>query len=295
MGPNSTSDDEVARLKRELDRSLQSASNEGQTIANAGHDIAASGQHVVDWAQATRGMVPFISDPKVLGDLSASWDRTAKFVHSFVGQVSSISTASLTSTADSSGISSVLNLSSIARAIPTVGLRAEDASDAITRIRSLADREDVKTEVVILLKHLGLDVAAKGRLSAAEQLNTAHKEYLVNASEARQASTWLIPMRECILGVLASLLRRRPRQEKVKSISKKVNSIIEQLGRDDLPPGHATGLAEQGEQILETGLSPSKQKQMERLDSASILTAATIWLRALLLAIDPAKSGTPTR
>jgi hypothetical protein len=136
---------------------------------------------------------------------------------------------------------------------------------------------------------MGFDKVPSGRLSPVDQFITAHNEFRVGASTRGQATSWLIPMRECILSVLALLPQKRPVQEETKGTIEKVMSICKQVGRVGFEAGHFETLSSECRTILDEELSPSKQEAQARLQSGSVLFASTLWLKSFLSALDPEK------
>lgn len=297
MAVESTSENNLKKLRNQLDRTLQSASESGQEIMKRGHKISAAGQSVSDWAQATRRIIPFIHNPTTLLHLSQSWERSDQYARYFVGQVNRVDPAALRSSTDAASVASVLtaSTSSVFVDFHQDDSEAEKANAARKVIQDLAKRPEEQENVIELLKDLQLDCRAKGQLSSLDQFETAHKVFAINASTANQGSTWLMPIRECILTVLSNLLRRRRTQEKTKDAYDKVLSVLRHLGRDDLPAGHSEELGSECKQILNSRLSTSKQSQQTRFESEDTLFAATLWLKGFLLSIDQSKAKRPAR
>jgi hypothetical protein len=286
--------DDVSDLHKKLDETLDSVSKTGADIVRKGHEIAVEGQSVVDWAEVTRTGSWLITDRQDLSHLVASWSRTDIAAKSFSLRLSG-GLQILSSTTEASNVNSMLNLLPIASHVMTQPTTDVAAWNAVKRMRDLAGRPGAYDQCLILLQDLGFDQSPEGTISAVEHFVTAHKEYQINASSADSALPWLIPMRECILTVLATLLRNRPIQEEAKGTTGKVLSVLQQVARDGLQSGHIEDLADQCKVLLDERLSPSKHMQLSRAEGESFLLAGTHWLKSFLSAIDQARLRRPAR
>ena len=281
-------------LKARLDRTLEAAAQTGETIKKKGLELSSVGQSIVDWAGLTREAAASISDPAATRDLTAAWERTNAAALYLNIRLASVVTL-VTSTADASNVSSLLNIYPTAGTIQGYPLVGYKTSGPLERMHELANRNDQQEAVAGLLEVLGFRRAVSGQLSACDHFETAHRAFSVGVAAANDATTWLIPIRECILTVLSRLLARRGTQEEAKGTVEKVLSIGRQLGWTELAASHFDLLAHECKRILDDELSPSKQKAHPRLQSASILFAATLWLKSFLSSIDPEKINKTAR
>jgi len=96
-------------------------------------------------------------------------------------------------------------------------------------------------------------------------------------------------MRSSIEATIATLLVQRPEQETAKGTVDKVLSLGRQLRRDGVSDDHIATLAEKSKDLLETQLSPAKDKSIGRDSWQATLSASTLWLRSFLEMLDPGK------
>jgi hypothetical protein len=288
MSADDASNKSAEHLHGELDKTLDSASQLGKEIAAKGREIASEGQNLSDWADATKDAAKSVNDPSLLGSLVQNWLMATDTARGLSSYLSIVPNQLLASTSSAASMGSLMILG--------FGAPTESASaKAVQRIKDMATRPEVYNSVVALLKELGLDHAHGNFLSALQHFKTAHTEYMVNAASHRQGTTWLIPIRECILTVLDALIRQIVPQERVKGIDNKVLHILEHFSVSGSQEEHIRNLSAECKRILEEGLSSSKQKMLSRSESESILLEATMWLRSFLTLIDPGKLRKPAR
>lgn len=134
---------------------------------------------------------------------------------------------------------------------------------------------------------LGLDVATYGR-SPLDLLRESQISLLKPSGSEPNPTSVLIPMRECINGVLAGLLRRRPTQEQASHARDKVNSICTQLAKNWIDNGTIIRLAQEAEQLVDQ-LSSAKQGAISSQDIRSMFLRGKSFIKALLAVVDETK------
>lgn len=166
--------------------------------------------------------------------------------------------------------------------------KQEEARFASDQLSNVIGRVADKDNVLFLLKQYGLVTVTRGKKSAAELLETAYSAFERPVTYENPTITSLIPMRECINGTIVELLRRRLKQEPVKSQGDKIFSIIRQLARNSVPESAAENLAHRWECLVDE-LSSSKQTDCSRDQWADCLRRSTLLLLELLQSLDPSK------
>lgn len=157
------------------------------------------------------------------------------------------------------------------------------------RFEQFASRPALKDEVVQLFRDFGFDVPqAPGEKSPLEQFEIAHTSFLNPVTEDNPVSTSLLPLRECIDTVVASLIRMRPHQEPAQGHRNKIISIGIQLKKTSFPQTIVEELADQWHS-LHDDLSGSKKKNITRDDWLARLNRGTSFLHGLLNGLDPHK------
>jgi hypothetical protein len=276
-------------LRIRIERNIDIAAENGEKLVRKGHELSASGQWLVDWARVTRMVMPCIQDETTLVSIDRSFAQSSQMASSFINAMFDVNSSSLTSTTDASAIFCAIDISTIEIRADVNDPRRPLAEEAIRQAKNLAMKPELTNRIKLSFQRLQLDLSHSGRLSAVDHLETAMREFSVNAASLGQASTWLIPMRECIQTVLDSLLKRRRTQSKVKSAADKVAAILAEFGRADLPPHHFRQVSNECGQILHEKLSKSKQTSISREHSENFLLAAVLWLDTFLSAIDENK------
>ena len=95
----------------------------------------------------------------------------------------------------------------------------------------------------------------------------------------------LVSLRECIDAVITELVRRRPRQEKVKGWSGKIVSVGEQCARPMLAAGHFSRLGGDAESLMDL-LSEAKQADRTRSQLVESFNHGLLFLSAFMESID---------
>jgi hypothetical protein len=197
-------------LKSELKRNLYEAKQNGELFLKTGRDLAAAGQRLVDWSDASEAIVPYLASSDLIQRMNSNWTMVNQDVSAIRGQLAGFSTFPL---ATSTGISAYTSVAQIAPYVYLETLpptQREGAQKAVDRIRRLASQPDERNEVIKLLELLNLDFSRSGQKSCLDQFNTAHAAFDRPADASDPSITSLLPMRSCIDKALAQLLQRRP-------------------------------------------------------------------------------------
>jgi hypothetical protein len=159
-------------------------------------------------------------------------------------------------------------------------------------LNDLAD----KHETLTIMRDFELAQPPAGKRSPIEQFETAWAAYDKPVTDSFSANTSLIPMRECIETAIDELLKRRQRQERIHGgWFGKIVALGKECGREGIADDHFLELAQQWQKATETNmaiqnvLSSAKTANYMRPQTLVELNKATVFLKALLLALDPAK------
>jgi len=166
----------------------------------------------------------------------------------------------------------------------TVGELFKSAPAPFTELQTILQRPGRFQEALEALTAFGLNVGFTGSLSATELLEVAHAALTRPSGSEVAAASVLIPARES-LDALASLLRRRPKQEEAKS---KVVSISDQCAKDGFDAGHFLRLDSDLAQLRKK-LSEAKQQSMARWEVSVAFNEVLLFLISFLKSLDSTK------
>lgn len=275
--------------QHELDRILEEGEEKGRKVAEIGRNLTEAGQSMADVANAAREVVHVVKIPPNVEFLVSDWSLTNQQADEVIGQlgkidVSTFTSASGTAVSTSSDSFAEASLFSIVPEIEHPRLIT-----ALESFHQVSERAADGEEVEKLMKSLALDQSPPGRKNALEQFKIAHAAFKAPVSEGNPIATSLIPMRESVRTSIATLLRRRPKQEKTKNEWNKIASIGRQLKRDGLPDTIVDSWAYQWTYALKTYLSTAKEDDISRDEWRRRLVRSTLFLKGFLGGIDPAK------
>ena len=166
--------------------------------------------------------------------------------------------------------------------------KEDEARAAAINLGSVIDRLAEKSKALALLHEFGLSTAAPGDKSPTELLEAACAAFERPVTQETAASTSLIPMRECINSTVATILRRRPKQERAKSHRDKILSIGRQAARTGITEWAIDSMADRWEK-LSSELSSSKQRDIPREEWRATLRRAMVLLIEFLQSLDQTK------
>ncbi len=167
----------------------------------------------------------------------------------------------------------------------TVGELFKSAPAPITELQTILQRPGRFQEALEALTAFGLNVGFTGSLSATELLEAAHAALTRPSGSEVAAASVMIPARESLDAALASLLRRRPKQEEAKS---KVVSISDQCAKDGFDAGHFLRLDSDLAQLRKR-LSEAKQQSMARWEVSVAFNEVLLFLISFLKSLDSTK------
>ena len=275
--------------KDELERLIRESKTKSKKIVKKSSDLVQFGQHMTDLANASEKVMKYLPHsgidwkPKI-----GSWSYANQQQDAILASMMPISMP----TATTSGTVTAYSMTDFATADKVLGFvpleRQGEARVAVEQLSHVIDRLSVKDKVLSLLHEYGLSSAAPGEKSPAELFQTAHAAFEKPVMERDPAATSLIPMRECVNGTIAALLRRRPRQEPAKSQRDKILSICGQLAGSGVSQWAIESLARRWESLVDE-LSGSKKRDYSREDWAHCLRRASLFLLELLESLDPSR------
>ena len=280
-------DDPHEKIKHTLDE----AENIGAELISYGRKLTAAGQEMLDWARVTLAAVDYLPSGTVLDNIGSSWEYSVGRVNGVVQDLSAIDISVLETSTGMSAYSSVTSLGFDLWVDTENPDEVAARRQATEQILDLASRPHHKTEAIALLKQFGMDRAQGNSVSPLEHFETAHAAFENTVQSYNSAITSLIPMRSCVEGILAQLLRRRPHQEPAGKPAEKILSIGGQCAHGSISAEDLEQLANRCTDLLDKRLSSSKDKAFTRTGWQSTLAAATIWVESFLHSIDPDKLG----
>jgi hypothetical protein len=273
-------------IQHELLKTIATARDEAKGASSRAKKVELDMQSVIDEADHTIPLVPYIKPRDVEGLLNI-WTSAAQLasrvnteLESYEGDTGGTVSLSSTSTAMISG------------AFVHDGLLVDASGfEAVWQpYAEFANRPAIKAEVAALLSDYGLDKPQfPGDKSPLEQFEIAHKAYESPLTNTNPVATSLIPLRECIQSVIDGLISGRPVQEKAQSQRDKILSIGRQLGSDSLPADFFGDLADEWQDLNKGSLSQSKRKEAQRAEWLNQLNRGTAFLRSLLKGLDRSK------
>lgn len=164
----------------------------------------------------------------------------------------------------------------------------DEAWAAAVALGSVIDKMADKVKALDLLHKFKLSTAAPNGKSAVALLETACAAFERPVTQEDPVSTSLIPMRECINTTIATLLRRRPKQEPAKSQKDKIISIGNQTALDGVPDWAISSMAERWDKLLDK-LSSSKKADIHRSTWRATLQESLLFLIEFLQSLDQTK------
>lgn len=268
---------------------LIEARKNGEKIASLGREITEVGQFLVDLADANYQVLRYFPAPDPNATLTLWRDfnlNACNAIGSFQNSMPYISAASSTAGTATTSFFVYRPLSD-----DHIGyLPFEDrepAREAIDNLYRVASRPQIKSKAIDILKEWGLNHRSLNKLSPLELFEIAYLAYEGPVTEEDPTVTSLIPMRSCINGVIAELLRLRPSQVATKK-SEKIQSIGRQLIKDQLGEDSINAWAYQWT-MLNDQLSASKDCIISRDDWGLRLHSATMFLVSFLEGLDQSK------
>lgn len=267
---------------------MQEGGQKGQEIFERSSELGQFGQQMADLANAGQGVLKYIIPSRVdLQPKIDAWQFVNEQEDNMLQRFKSISVPGA-STASNTSAYAMTDFAAPDTVIQFVEHdKQNEVRIAAHRLSAVIDRQADKDHVLSLIRQYDLSRAPAGHESPEGLFQTAWAAFERPVSQGSPASTSLIPMRECINATVATLLRRRPKQEKTKP-REKLLSILKQIADSDIPWPIIQSLQTRYDSIRDE-LSTAKQRDFTREAWEDLLRRATLFLRELLEVLDPAK------
>ena len=270
----------------ELEEIIQETEDKGKELIDKSRDLTKSGQFIVDLSRATLDLTKSYRPPSNVEYMISDWSASKQALDDALRKIDSIQISTVNSTTGTTAYTS----SDSYQATYIAGVLPQEESviiiQKIDRLNSVVNRATSVDEVSKLLTTFGFDASSGGKKSALDLFLTAHHAFEAPVKSNNPVSTSLIPMREAINIVIASLLRRCPTQQKTRSAWNKIQSIGKQLKHDDIPDQLVDTWAFQWNTLLNNYLSPAKQEDISREDWQHRLQQSTLFLSNFLSGLD---------
>jgi hypothetical protein len=274
--------------KDKLKRLMQEGGQKGQEIFKKSSEFGQFGHQMADMANAGQEVLEYVIPSRV--DLQPKIDAW-QFLNQQGDDILQRFTSISMPTASTAGTASAYAMTDFARPDTVINFVEYDKQNGVRiaaqRLSAVIDRQADKDHVLSLMRQYDLSRAPAGQKSPEELFQTAWAAFERPVSLGSPASTSLIPMRECINATVATLLRRRPKQEQTKR-TEKVLSIGKQIAHSTIPWSNIQSLQNRHDSIVDN-LSAAKQKDFARDAWGDLLRRATLFLRELLETLDRAK------
>jgi len=269
----------------ELGNMVAKARKEAEEALRRVHIIGGNLQSIIDEANVTNSMIPFIK-PQSSEGLINVWSSVANQASKVNMDLGNIKPTTLAVNSTATVSTTIISGSYINN-----GLYVDDPEfqNAWKPYVEFMSRPSQKDDAIQLLREFGLDIphmpTQKGPL---ELFETAHTAFAKPVTQNNPVSTSLIPLRGSIENTIQSLLLMRFHQEETGGWKKKICSIGKQLKKDSLPDEVIDELAEECHSLIHD-LSEAKTGEMEREDWLIWLNRGTSFLNSLLKGLDSSK------
>jgi hypothetical protein len=268
----------------ELIKAIEKAEKKAEETVKKSQDITQRGQYMVDLAGATKRFLregPDIHLPKPERDRQLeTWthlsDRIDEINTGLSTSANTLSFLSSTGTAAASGI--LVDVAPVPDALKNI------YEHGIMPLINVIEKEPWVQKAEEELKRHGLNNSAPDRKSALDLLRESHHAFQLNGSPAAV----LLPIRESINTAISELLKRRPKQERTKTISAKILSIGGDCMKTGFNRSDLETIAKEAEDVIDK-LSPAKQLHMDREIVRIHFSRACSFLAGFLEIIDKTK------
>jgi hypothetical protein len=253
----------------------------------AGHKITAAGQQLLDEARATLLILDVPDIPINYPVVISGWNNAYKSGLNEVGgypdyRASGSAAGTATSSLYADKEEFIYKVYTFSEENKQKGIKA------ISNLVTFVETSNTKEKALSIMQEMGFNEKSSERLSPTEQFVIAYEAYEVPVTNDNPASTSLIPIRECISGILEDLLRRRPVEEKARNQRLKIISIGRQLKLDDIEQLIVEDWADEWLQLLDN-LSSSKESTFSREQWRTLLQEATNFIIGFLSVLDIVK------
>jgi hypothetical protein len=269
----------------ELANMVAKARKESEEALLRVHIIGGNLQAIIDEANVTNSMVPYIK-PQSSEGLINVWSSVANQASKL-----NVDLGNIQPTTDAVSSTTTVSTTIISGSYLNSGLYVDDSEfqSAWKPYLEFVSRPSQKDDVVQLLKEFGLDIPhMPNQKSSLELFETAHISFAKPVTQNDPVSTSLIPLRGSIENTIQSLILMRPHQEETRGWKKKIISIGKQLKKDSLPDDVIDELAEECHSLIDD-LSGFKTGDIEREGWLIWLNRGTSFLNSLLKGLDSSK------
>jgi len=270
----------------ELEEIIQETEEKGKELLEKGRDLTKAGQFIVDLSRATLDLTKIYRPPTNIEYMISDWSASKQTLDDALIKIDTIQISTVNST---TGTTAYTSSDSYQATYITSVLPQDVSTEIISKIdnlNSVVNRATNVDDVSKLLTSFGFNKSTEGKKCALDLFTTAHNAFEAPVQSDNPISTSLIPMREAINIVIATLLQRRPKQEKTKSAWNKIQSIGKQLKHDEIPDRLVDSWAFQWNTLLNNYLSPAKQEDISRKDWQHRLQQATLFLSNFFNGLD---------
>lgn len=159
---------------------------------------------------------------------------------------------------------------------------------AYSKLDQLTDQLTDKEKAIRLLIEFGFDQGYSGKKSPLEHFQTAYDAFESPVNQNNPVDSSLLPMRSAIEDIIATLLRKRPKQIKTGRNLLKIKSIGNQLCRQGIGCTTITSWAEEYKRLI-SQLSSAKDDDFTREKWRILIRDSTIFIQEFLEGLDPQK------
>jgi hypothetical protein len=286
--------------KDELKKLMREVEEESEEIKPLLDKVVKWNQQVHDLAEASQELVQYTPDTETDIETQISYwqqlrDEQIRTLAG-LGPVSS-SLGSFLATSTAQGTLSATNAEDYIHLVPEE--RRQSVRLASLRLSHVIAKFADKDEVEDLMREFDLDKPHANKKSPLEQFRIAWAAYETPVTDTSPSITSLIPMRECIKDTIEDMLRRRRTNSPASSWRQKIISIGNQASSAGYKPINFIDLADQlvhpnnHRLSLESRLSSAKDEDLDRDHWLDLLRRSTLFLKALLLSVDPKRLRKP--
>ena len=273
-------------MQGEILEIMASARNKAAEAKLKAQSIGEELQHIIDEADVTMPLINNLN-PTYYESMKGIWTSVSEQVESLDEDLKVLN-LNINSTTGSSSTSTVV-ISGAYINNGYLGVEDLDFANSWLNFEEFASRSDRKDKVTQLIKDFGFDVPqVRGDKSPLELFEIAHSSFQNPIIEDNPVQTSLLPLRECIDAIVASLIRMRTHQEPAQGQRSKIISIGNQLRHDRFPQVVIDELADEWHSLYNE-LSGLKKKDLTRADWLAMLNRGTSFLYSLLNGLDQGK------
>ena len=258
------------------------------SLKERAQEVVGSAEFSEGLARHLRPVIESVSDDSALPsqvwtDLTEAWEANNVQTASAINIMASAPSSSATTAA------ATLTTTASTRILSAWTKREPEQFEAL---RSFLHRPSLIEQAKALSRQLALDHTYVGSRSALQLLGDAAAALARPAGPSPAPTGVLITAREAVQVALASLLKRRPRQEPTGKPVAKVVSIGEQCGWEGFQPGHFERIGRDLTRLL-SRLSAGKDRDFDSNEVQGLWDEVLQFFVAFLGSLDPGKLAPP--